>query len=246
MMIDTGVRFMNKEHIIDQLLSVGDAKTKSIYEKQSNSIKAFGVKMKDIRHLAKTIKRDHALAEALYHEGLYETMMLACFIVDPKQLTHSQLKTWAIKASSTYIIDQGFSQFILDIDDYQGLLNAWSQDDNIHCRYAGYALHSTVLRRAPLSDIDASEYMDILERVKATIKEEPLEIQNAMNTMVVMAGLHVPKLKDKAREVAEQIGYILPRATKNKCNIQSALDYLDRYITNPRYSRTAKLNEGDK
>lgn len=237
---------MTIHDVIKQLKDFSDAKTKAIYEKQSATVKAYGVKMKDIRQLAKTIKTDHILAEALFNKGMYETMMLACFIVDAKHLTHQQLKTWAIEASSTYIIDQGFSQFILAVDDHQDLLNMWSADANPHCRYAGFALYSTVLKSAPLSAIDAVNYKNILDVVQDTIQAEPLEIQNAMNNMVVMAGLHVPSLKDKARETAEQIGYILPRATKNKCNIQSALDYLERYITNPRYSRIAKLNEGDK
>src|ERR1041385_3724032 len=45
---------------------------------------AYGVSVGDIRALAKTIGRDHALAQKLWNSGVQEGRMLAVFIDDPQ------------------------------------------------------------------------------------------------------------------------------------------------------------------
>jgi 3-methyladenine DNA glycosylase AlkD len=47
-----------------------------------------------IRELAKSLGRDHALALGLWETGWYEARMLACFVADPKQLTAAEMDRW--------------------------------------------------------------------------------------------------------------------------------------------------------
>ncbi len=49
--------------------------------------KAFGTSMADVKLLAKTIGKDHELAQALWDSGWHEAKALAAFVVDPKQVT---------------------------------------------------------------------------------------------------------------------------------------------------------------
>lgn len=55
---------------------------------------AYGVAMKDIRALGKTLGRNQALASALWDTGVYEARMLASFGGDPAQLTSAQMDRW--------------------------------------------------------------------------------------------------------------------------------------------------------
>jgi 3-methyladenine DNA glycosylase AlkD len=55
---------------------------------------AYGVSMKDIKALGKTLGRDHRLAVALWDTGVYEARMLASFVGDPQQLTPAQMDRW--------------------------------------------------------------------------------------------------------------------------------------------------------
>ncbi len=86
----------------------------------------------------------------------------------------------------------------------------------------------------------------LLDTIQATIVSEIPSIQNAMNNAVVMAGLHVPDLVTHATEVAEKIGYIMPTKALNSCNIQSALDYIQRYSSQTKFSRVARLAQKTK
>ena len=55
---------------------------------------AYGVAMRDIKALGKTLGRNHALAVALWDTGVYEARMLASFVGDPEQLTPAQMDRW--------------------------------------------------------------------------------------------------------------------------------------------------------
>jgi 3-methyladenine DNA glycosylase AlkD len=55
---------------------------------------AYGVAMRDIKALGKTLGRNHALAVALWSTGVYEARMLASFVGDPEQLTSAQMDRW--------------------------------------------------------------------------------------------------------------------------------------------------------
>ncbi len=55
---------------------------------------AYGVAMKDIKALGKTLGRNQELASALWDTGVYEARMLASFVGDPAQLTSAQMDRW--------------------------------------------------------------------------------------------------------------------------------------------------------
>ena len=55
---------------------------------------AYGVAMKDIKALGKTLGRNQPLAVALWATGVYEARMLTSFVGDPAQLTPAQMERW--------------------------------------------------------------------------------------------------------------------------------------------------------
>jgi 3-methyladenine DNA glycosylase AlkD len=55
---------------------------------------AYGVTVKDIKVLAKTLGRDQPLAVALWNTGVYEARMLVSFVADPDVLTSAQMDRW--------------------------------------------------------------------------------------------------------------------------------------------------------
>lgn len=55
---------------------------------------AFGVAMRDVQAVAKTVGRDAELAEALWQTGLYDARMLACYVGEPARITATQMERW--------------------------------------------------------------------------------------------------------------------------------------------------------
>ena len=59
------------------------------------STNALGVTVGDMRKYAKTIGKDHALAERLWKTGVYEGRFMAAFVDDPAAVTPAQMEKWA-------------------------------------------------------------------------------------------------------------------------------------------------------
>ncbi|HPG42711.1 MAG TPA: DNA alkylation repair protein [Acholeplasmataceae bacterium] len=211
----------------------------SIYQFQQR----YGVKVTDLRTLAKTIGYDQYLASELLTIDSYETIFLSVLIKDPSSWQVDDFKLYAKKARSSSVVDQALADVILTSPGGLSCLKDFFQSDDPDLKYAFYATFQGYLRKTPLDILDTSFGAIVLDHIKIHIQDESASIQNAMNNVVVMAGLHVPDLVEKAYDVAHHIGYVLPVRAKNSCNIQSAVDYLDRYIVNPKYSRVAKLKQ---
>ena len=58
------------------------------------SEKAFGVPMNKIQKLAKTLGKDHELADALWDTGWYEARLLAAYVDEPARVTPAQMDRW--------------------------------------------------------------------------------------------------------------------------------------------------------
>ena len=69
------------------------------------STNAIGVSVGDLRQIAKTMGRDHELAEALWTTHLYEARMLASFVDDPARVTTVQMDRWCRDFDSWAIVD---------------------------------------------------------------------------------------------------------------------------------------------
>lgn len=71
-----------------------------------DSSKALGVKLPEIHKLAKTIKKDHELALALWDTQIHEARILASLIADPKLVTPELMDSWTGDFYSWDICDQ--------------------------------------------------------------------------------------------------------------------------------------------
>ncbi|HLP04682.1 MAG TPA: DNA alkylation repair protein, partial [Paludibacter sp.] len=70
-----------------------------------NSANALGIKVPDIRQLAKKIGRDHDLALGLWSTGIHEARMLASMVEVPESVAESQMDAWAADFDSWDLCD---------------------------------------------------------------------------------------------------------------------------------------------
>lgn len=68
--------------------------------------RALGVKLPDLRKLAKTVKKDHRLAQQLWDTGIHEARIMASLIDDPALVTEQQIDSWTKDFYSWDLCDQ--------------------------------------------------------------------------------------------------------------------------------------------
>lgn len=237
---------MTLTEITTYLVDHADAGTQKMIRKNTQFSEVYGVQMKHLRALAASLGTQHELAQLLWQQTSYEHRMLAALLFNPQQLTQAEMEFCLQQALSSPIVDQALSDGVLQTEHPLEWLTHWCQSPNVHLRYGGWAILSAYFRLYPLEKMDLKVSHRLLDTIQATIVNEVPSIQNAMNNAVVMAGLHVPDLVIHATEVAEKIGYIMPTKALNSCNIQSALDYIQRYSSQPKFSRVARLAQKTK
>jgi 3-methyladenine DNA glycosylase AlkD len=66
---------------------------------------AYGVAMKDIKTLGKSLGRNHELAHALWKTGVYEARLLVSMVADPVRLTVAEMDRWCRDFDSWAICD---------------------------------------------------------------------------------------------------------------------------------------------
>lgn len=71
-----------------------------------NAQNALGISLPQIRALAGTISRDHALAQQLWESGMHEARILAGLVDDPKWVTPAQMNAWTAGFDSWDVCDQ--------------------------------------------------------------------------------------------------------------------------------------------
>ncbi|HAX03180.1 MAG: hypothetical protein A2Y45_07085 [Tenericutes bacterium GWC2_34_14] len=232
---------MTYEHVIHYLTEHGNDKFKKPYLIYGFET-IYGLKITDLRALAKSIGYNQKLALELRKNDAFEPLFLSVLLEDPNLVSTDTLEEIIRKSRRSTIVDQALTDLILK-SEHHDLFKSWIHHQDVHFRYVSYAAASTYFRMTPLDHIDLSFGHMLLDQIKTTLLDEDIFIQNAMNNAVVMAGLHVPELVEHAYLIARHIGHVMPLKAKNSCNIQSATDYLDRYLKEPKYSRVAKLNQ---
>jgi len=65
-----------------------------------NSKKVYGVRIPELRRIAKEAGKNHELAAKLWDAGYNETKILASLIEDPKKVTEDQMDKWVIGFNS--------------------------------------------------------------------------------------------------------------------------------------------------
>ncbi|WP_114938905.1 DNA alkylation repair protein [Mucilaginibacter endophyticus] len=93
--------------VLEQLKEKADANYfKGMARFGIDSSRALGVKLPEVRKLAKIIKKDHELALALWDTQIHEARMLASMIAEPKQVTPELMDKWVGDFYSWDICDQ--------------------------------------------------------------------------------------------------------------------------------------------
>ncbi len=100
---------------------------------------AFGVSVRELREIAKPIRRDHALAIDLWNTGTHEARLLATIIADADRFTEPQIAKWLGEFDSWDVTD-GFCGLLTKHPKAWTYAKAWVDCDEEFVKRAAFAL----------------------------------------------------------------------------------------------------------
>ncbi|MFD0751478.1 DNA alkylation repair protein [Mucilaginibacter calamicampi] len=217
---------MTVTEILEKLESLGNEKVRAINKKQGARDDQFGVKMGDIRALAKSIKTNHQLAKELWATGNIEARFLAVLIIEPKKLSVEEIDDMVRSEQFNHVADWFSSYILKEHADREQLRLLWMKSDHPMAARAGWSLTAgRIARSAEGLDIPA-----LLDRIEAEMPTAPPETQWTMNFALAYTGIHHPELRERALQVGERLGIYRDYPTSKGCTSPFAPIWINEMV----------------
>jgi 3-methyladenine DNA glycosylase AlkD len=217
---------MTLKDVMAQLKSKGSESTKRIFLKHGAKEPFFGVKVADLKVIAKTIKGDQGLALALYGTGNGDAQYLAGMVADGAQMTRKEIQSWADKASWRMISGTTVPWVASEHAEGFALALEWIDSKKEHVAIAGWATLGAWVTVHVDSELDLKQLGALLDRVAKGIHSQPDRVRQQMNYFVIAVGSYVAPLGARALAAAKKIGAVAVDVGDTDCKIPDAETYI--------------------
>lgn len=217
---------MKLKDVMAALKAKGSAQIKNILMRHGAPASLLGVRIGDMKPIAKQIKGDQALALELYATGIGDAQYLAAMVADGRQMTAKELQSWAQTASWDMI--SGFAIAWVASENPAGfkLASKWIDSKSEHVSRAGWSTLGAIAATKPDADLPVAAYGKLLDRVAQTIHGAPDSVRYQMNNFVIMVGTYVAPLGAKAIATARKMGPVTVDMGDTDCKVPEAESYI--------------------
>ena len=195
-------------HTLDQVLAKlyaleNKARLKGKAHFGINVDTALGLSMPELRGIAKTITKNHDLAEALWQEGLHETRLIASMVDHPKWVTQDQMERWVADFNSWDVCDQTCGELFDRTPFTTDKIHQWSARDEEFVKRAGFALIAwQAVHDKKRDDQEFLQYLPLIERES----NDPRNfVKKAVNWALRQIGKRSAELHPHALALAEKL-----------------------------------------
>lgn len=218
---------MTLNETLDKLKSLGDEKVRKHNMKWGAGENQFGVKMGDIRAIAKTIKQDHKLALALWETGNLEAKLLATLIFDLKAISMEELDRLVRAIQYPQVADWMNSYIVKEHPDKEQLRVQWMQSTDPMSARSGWSLTAGRIARKP-EGLDIEAHLDRIEKEMATA---PSEVQWTMNSALAQIGINFPEYRERAIAIGEKLGIYRDYPVSKGCTSPFAPIWIEAMVS---------------
>jgi 3-methyladenine DNA glycosylase AlkD len=194
---------MNVKEILAQFKSLGDEARRKHNAKSGAPDNQFGVKLGDLRAIAKKIKTDHELALELWETANVEAQLLATLVIKPKSLSAGELDKMTRSTTCAQVAEWLNSYVVAEHPEKETLRAKWMKDKDRWAARAGW--HHTA-SRINKGNVDGLDLVALLDRIEKELAKAKPEVQWTMNNTLAAIGIHDAKLRKRAIAIGEKIG----------------------------------------
>lgn len=219
---------MTAEDIVAELKKLGTAQTKKTWMTHGAQEPCFGVKVEDMKKIQKRVKVDYQLALDLYDTGVADAMYLAGLIADDAKMTRKDLQKW-IKGASWGMVAEFTVPWVASASLHgREMALKWIESKDEAIASAGWQTYSSMVAIKADADLDLSEIKSLLQRVAASIHQQPNRVKYVMNNFVIAAACYVKPLHKIAADTANAIGKVTVELV-GACKIPFAPDHIRKF-----------------
>ena len=162
-----------------------------------------GVRVPDIRALAKETGKDHLLAIELWKTGIHEARVLATMIDHPDHVTEEQMDNWTKDFNSWDICDHACGNLFDKTRFAYSKAVEWSKREGEYEKRAGFALMAYLAVHDKKSD--DKRFLKFLPIIKREARDDRNFVRKAVNWALREIGKRSAALNKAAIETAKEI-----------------------------------------
>jgi 3-methyladenine DNA glycosylase AlkD len=165
--------------------------------------KPFGVSMSNLQAIAKSLGRNHELAEALWQTGRYEARMLATLVDQPSLVTSAQMERWCREFDNWGICDTACF-FLFDRTPHAwGKVTKWAGRREEFIKRAAFALLASLAVHDKKSG--DGPFLDAMPLIEQAATDERNFVKKGVSWALRVTGRRSPALNKAAIGVSRRL-----------------------------------------
>jgi 3-methyladenine DNA glycosylase AlkD len=203
----------SSRELLTRLEALGSDKMRAQNIRHGVTGDQFGVRMGDIRKLAKEAKPDNTLALDLWETGNLDARLLAMLLMKPNAFPASEIDR-LVRANRQIPVSDWLNSYVVKAHkEKESLRQEWMESDDPMAARAGWSLTAERVAKAP-DGLDLVALLDRIERDMANAAPEP---QWTMNNTLAAIGIHHPQHRARALAIGEALGVYRDYPTSPGC-----------------------------
>jgi 3-methyladenine DNA glycosylase AlkD len=217
---------MTLDEAMSKLESLGNPKIREYNSRNGAGDKQFGVKLGDLRGVAKTIKKDPTLARELWQTGNLDAMLLATLIMQPKDLSADEVEALVRTVPYPQLADWLNSYVVKAHPEKEALRQEWMHSSDAMSARAGWSLTTERVQKEP----DGLDIGKLLDRIEAEMPDAPEVTQWTMNFCLAAIGINFAEHRERAISIGEKLGLYRDYPTSKGCTSPFAPIWINEMV----------------
>ena len=228
------------QQILAELESLGSEQTRKTYRRHGAPDSMFGVKVGDLKKVARTIKGQQQLAIDLYETQNIDAMYPSGIVAAGSRMIQTQLDRWAKTASWHMVAEYSVPGVAVENMHAVALANQWlrSRTESIAC--TGWCTYSAILATWNDDEIDFDEVTSLMDQIVIAIPTAPNRVRYTMNNFIISVGTYVRPLLEKAKKAAKKLGRLDVDMGDTACKVPVASEYIAKVESMNRVGKKRK------
>ena len=163
-------------------------------------VRSYGLRLPQIRKVARQCGKNHELALKLWNHGYHETYLLATLIEEPEKVDSRQLDDWVSTFYSWDLVDQACINLLRFIPEARENIFIWCDSDEEFVKRTAFSLIAVLAVHEKESDFEI--YFDI---IKEASKDNRNFVKKSVNWAIRQIGKIDLENNRKALDLAYEI-----------------------------------------
>lgn len=217
---------MTTKQVMAELKAKGTAQTKKTWLRHGAKEPIFGVKVGDMKPIAKKLKGRQDVALELYATGNGDAQYLAGMVADGRLMSRKEVQLWAERASWSMVSGWTVPWVTSEHPEGFDLAVEWTKAKDEKLALTGWASLGAIVTVRPDAELPVQVLKALLDHVAKTIHTAPDRVRYQMNNFVIAAGTYCGPLAEHALLVARRIGKVEVDMGDTECRVPEAETYI--------------------